>query len=120
MSGRSPDQMAIVIASRVTVLQLHILSRFSGLPDLTAQRKTLRDFLDAIRDDIIVLVRTKGYTLADVRDTLKNAGYEVGEKALRDIIREAESKKPSRRSSSKTAPKKTDSGRKDGIDINNN
>lgn len=87
----------------------------SELPDLTAQRKTLRDFLDAIRDDIIVLVRTKGYTLADVRDTLKNAGYEVGEKALRDIIREAESKKPSRRSSSKTAPKKTDSGRKDGI-----
>lgn len=31
----------------------------SELPDLTAQRKTLRDFLDAIRDDIIVLVRTK-------------------------------------------------------------
>ena len=91
----------------------------SELPDLTAQRKTLRDFLDAIRDDIIVLVRTKGYTLADVRDTLKNAGYEVGEKALRDIIREAESKKPSRRSSSKTAPKKTDSGRKDGIDKTN-
>ena len=91
----------------------------SELPDLTAQRKTLRDFLDAIRDDIIVLVRTKGYTLADVRDTLKNAGYEVGEKALRDIIREAESKKLSRRSSSKTAPKKTDSGRKDGIDMNN-
>ncbi|MCI3092700.1 hypothetical protein MMS54_28550, partial [Escherichia coli] len=27
VSGRSPDQMAIVIASRVTVLQLHILSR---------------------------------------------------------------------------------------------
>ncbi|ECS6655932.1 TPA: molybdopterin-guanine dinucleotide biosynthesis protein MobC, partial [Escherichia coli] len=27
---------------------------------------------------------------------------------------------PSRRSSSKTAPKKTDSGRKDGIDMNNN
>ncbi|BES34049.1 hypothetical protein Ef22C036LT_42560 (plasmid) [Escherichia fergusonii] len=43
----------------------------------------MRDFLDAIRDDIIVLVRTKGYTLADVRDTLKNAGYEVGERALR-------------------------------------
>ncbi len=42
--------------------------------NLTAQRKTLRDFLDAIRDDIIVLVRTKGYTLADVRDTLKMQG----------------------------------------------
>ncbi|HBH4490255.1 TPA: molybdopterin-guanine dinucleotide biosynthesis protein MobC, partial [Escherichia coli] len=34
-------------------------SALSELPDLTAQRKTLRDFLDAIRDDIIVLVRTK-------------------------------------------------------------
>ncbi|CSW21717.1 Uncharacterised protein [Shigella sonnei] len=44
----------------------------SELPDLTAQRKTLRDFLDAIRDDIIVLVRTKGYTLADVRDTISS------------------------------------------------
>jgi hypothetical protein len=58
----------------------------SELPDLTAQRKTLRDFLDAIRDDIIILVRTKGYTLADVRDTLKNAGYEVGEKAFTQCI----------------------------------
>ncbi|EMX40410.1 hypothetical protein ECMP0209802_5613 [Escherichia coli MP020980.2] len=94
----------------------------SELPDLTAQRKTLRDFLDAIRDDIIVLVRTKGYTLADVRDTLKNAGYEVGEKALRDIIREAESKKNITRRylPLKTVPKKTDSGSKDGIDMNNN
>lgn len=65
----------------------------SELPDLTAQRKTLRDFLDAIRDDIIALVKTKGYTLADIRNTLKEAGYEVGEKALRDIMREAEAKK---------------------------
>ncbi|EDA9191577.1 molybdopterin-guanine dinucleotide biosynthesis protein MobC, partial [Salmonella enterica subsp. enterica serovar Newport] len=67
--------------------------------DKTLSRKP--GAVHAIRDDIIVLVRTKGYTLADVRDTLKNAGYEVGEKALRDIIREAESKKTSRRSSSK-------------------
>nr|MBW6055269.1 hypothetical protein [Escherichia coli] len=53
--------------------------------------------------------------------TAAPAGYEIGEKALRDIIREARiRKKPSRRSSSKTAPKKTDSGRKDGIDMNNN
>ena len=92
----------------------------SELPDLTAQRKTLRDFLDAIRDDIIVLVRTKGYTLADVRDTLKNAGYEVGEKALRDIIREAESKNYPAVLPLKQHLKKTDSGSKDGIDMNNN
>lgn len=77
----------------------------SELPDLTAQRKTLRDFLDAIRDDIIALIKTKGYTLADIRNTLKEAGYEVGEKALRDIIREAEAKKSVRRSSGKSDKK---------------
>ncbi|HBL6816320.1 TPA: molybdopterin-guanine dinucleotide biosynthesis protein MobC [Escherichia coli] len=75
----------------------------SELPDLTAKRKTLHDFLSAIRDDIIVLVRTKGYTLADIRSTLKEAGYEVGEKTLRDIIREAEAKKPRRRSGTSPA-----------------
>ncbi|HAH4032656.1 TPA: molybdopterin-guanine dinucleotide biosynthesis protein MobC [Escherichia coli] len=81
----------------------------SELPDLTAKRKTLHDFLSAIRDDIIVLVRTKGYTLADIRSTLNEAGYEVGEKTLRDIIREAESKKTRRRSGRSSATEKATS-----------
>lgn len=46
VSGCSPDQMAIVIASRVTVLQLHILSRkfppFLGFLSVAAARKTKR------------------------------------------------------------------------------
>lgn len=88
----------------------------SELPDLTAQRKTLRDFLDAIRDDIIALVKTKGYTLVDIRNTLKEAGYEVGEKALRDIMREAEAKKSVRRSSGKSDKKKSSQDKKDGTD----
>lgn len=87
--------------------------------DLTAQWKTLRGSLDAICGDIIVLVRTKDYTLADARDTLKDAGHKIGGRVLRDIIQKAESKKPSCRSSFKTASKKADSGRKDGIDMNN-
>lgn len=88
----------------------------SELPDLTAKRKTLHDFLSAIRDDIIVLVRTKGYTLADIRSTLKEAGYEVGEKTLRDIIREAEAKKPRRRSGTSPAKIKAVSAHTDQKD----
>ncbi|HAX4744828.1 TPA: molybdopterin-guanine dinucleotide biosynthesis protein MobC [Escherichia coli] len=88
----------------------------SELPDLTAKRKTLHDFLSAIRDDIIVLVRTKGYTLADIRNTLKEAGYEVGEKTLRDIIREAEAKKTRRRSGTSPAKIKAVSAHTDTKD----
>ncbi|NYQ85994.1 molybdopterin-guanine dinucleotide biosynthesis protein MobC, partial [Escherichia coli] len=51
----------------------------------------------------------KGYTLADIRSTLKEAGYEVGEKTLRDIIREAESKKTRRRSGRSSATEKATS-----------
>lgn len=67
------------------------------LPDLTDERKSLKDFLGAIRDNILLLVRKKGYTIKDIRNTLKEAGYEVGEKALREIIREGETKKNGRR-----------------------
>ncbi|HAX4824175.1 TPA: molybdopterin-guanine dinucleotide biosynthesis protein MobC [Escherichia coli] len=88
----------------------------SELPDLTAKRKTLHDFLSAIRDDIIVLVRTKGYTLADIRSTLKEAGYEVGQKTLRDIIREAEAKKTRRRSGTSPAKIKAVSAHTDTKD----
>ncbi|EKM8030757.1 molybdopterin-guanine dinucleotide biosynthesis protein MobC, partial [Salmonella enterica] len=40
----------------------------------------------------------------------------VGEKALRDIIREAEAKKSVRRSSGKSDKKKSSQDRKDGTD----
>ncbi|MDA4422067.1 molybdopterin-guanine dinucleotide biosynthesis protein MobC, partial [Escherichia coli] len=61
-------------------------------------------------------VRTKGYTLADIRSTLKEAGYEVGEKTLRDIIREAEAKKPRRRSGTSPAKIKAVSAHTDQKD----
>lgn len=72
------------------------------LPDLTDERKSLKDFLGAIRDDILLLVRKKGYTIKDIRNTLKEAGYEVGEKALREIIREGGRNKKKRATSNQT------------------
>mgnify|MGYP001354217634 CR=1 FL=1 len=90
--------------------------------DVTETVSQIIELADAGSELVRVTVNTEKAAKAvpHIVERLKNAGYEVGEKALRDIIREAESKKPSRRSSSKTAPKKTDSGRKDGIDMNNN
>lgn len=69
----------------------------AGLPDLTPQRKSQKDFLNAIRDDLIALIKTKGYTVSDIQNTLKTAGYVITERALRDILREAEKNKPVRK-----------------------
>lgn len=69
----------------------------AGLPDLTPQRKSQKDFLNAIRDDLIALIKTKGYTVSDIQNTLKTAGYVITERALRDILREAEKNIPVRK-----------------------
>lgn len=72
-------------------------SALAGLPDLTPQRKSQKEFLDAIRDDLLALVKTKGYTVFDIRETLKTTGYEISERALREIVRDAEKNKPARK-----------------------
>lgn len=75
----------------------------AGLPDLTPQRKSQKEFLEAIRDDLVALVKTKGYTVSDIKETLKTSGYEISERALRDIVRDAEKNKPARRNRKMTA-----------------
>lgn len=72
-------------------------SALAELPDLTPQRKSQKEFLDAIRDDLLALVKTKGYTVSDIRETLKTTGYEISERALREIVRDAEKNKPARK-----------------------
>lgn len=72
-------------------------SALAGLPDLTPQRKTQKEFLDAIRDDLLALVKTKGYTVSDIKETLKTTGYEISERALREIVRDAEKNRPARK-----------------------
>ncbi|MGJ3289461.1 molybdopterin-guanine dinucleotide biosynthesis protein MobC [Klebsiella sp. PL-2018] len=76
----------------------------SELPDLSTQRKSLPDFLAAIADDIQALVKTKGYSVADIKSTLATAGYDIGEKAIREMLQ-----KNSRGTGAKnkTSPKKT-------------
>lgn len=57
VSGCTPDQMAIVIASRVTVLQLHILSRkfppflgFLSVADRTTNEPKVSLYKCALRE----------------------------------------------------------------------
>ncbi|WP_096170131.1 molybdopterin-guanine dinucleotide biosynthesis protein MobC [Enterobacter hormaechei] len=75
----------------------------AGLPDLTPQRKSQQEFLDEIRDDLLALVKTKGYTVSDIKETLKTTGYEISERALREIVRDADKNKPARKNRRSTA-----------------
>ena len=79
----------------------------SGLPDLTPQRKTQKEFLDGIKDMLLALIRTKGYTVSDIKETLKSSGYEISEKALRELVRDA-GKARDRREATRTPAVKTE------------
>lgn len=81
----------------------------ADLPDLTAQRKTQQDFLSAIRDNLIALVKTKGYTMSDIKETLKTTGFEISERALRGILSEADNKKPGRKKRTPVSRSQADS-----------
>ena len=62
----------------------------NALPDLSETRKSRSDFLEAIKQDVVALIRTKGYTAEDVRQVLMDAGYPFSERALREMVKAAE------------------------------
>jgi hypothetical protein len=54
---------------------------------------------------LLALIRTKGYTVSDIKETLKSSGYEISEKALRELIRDAGKAKDGRKATRKPAVK---------------
>lgn len=50
-------------------------SKLAELPDVTQERLQKRDVLDSLRDDINSLMTSKGYTLNEVHEHLKNFGF---------------------------------------------
>lgn len=50
-------------------------SKLSDLPDVTQERLQKKDVLDSLRDDINALMTSKGYTLSEVHEHLKNFGF---------------------------------------------
>ncbi|WP_168403389.1 MobC [Erwinia amylovora] len=50
-------------------------SKLSDLPDVTQERLQKKDVLDSLRDDINALMTSKGYTINEVHDHLKNFGF---------------------------------------------
>lgn len=58
----------------------------NDLPDLTEQRMTKSDVLDQLKEQIITLSSSKGYSIEDIRSALETAGVKTSTKAIREIL----------------------------------
>lgn len=58
----------------------------SELPDLTEQRMTKSDVLEQLKEHIITLSSSKGYSVDDIRSALETAGIKTSVKAIREIL----------------------------------
>ena len=87
-------------------------SSLEDLPDLTPTRLTKTDVLDQLKDKIIELANSKGYSVEDIRSALDSAGIPTSIKAIREIVnsgkksasRATRTKKVTTTSSDKVAP----------------
>lgn len=77
-------------------------SKLSDLPDVTQERLQKKDVLHSLRDDINALMSSKGYTLDEVHEYLKNFGFV--DVTLRDLkeITAGKKKRQERRGAAKS------------------
>lgn len=61
-------------------------SSLDDLPDLTPTRLTKTDVLEQLKDKIIELANSKGYSVEDIRSALDSAGIPTSIKAIREIL----------------------------------
>lgn len=56
------------------------------LPDLREKRLTKSDVLEKLKEQIITLSTSKGYSVEDIRSALETAGVKTSTKAIREIL----------------------------------
>lgn len=56
------------------------------MPDLTEKRLTKSDVLEKLKDQIILLSGSKGYSVEDIRSALEGVGIQTSVKAIREIL----------------------------------
>ncbi|HEY2452188.1 MAG TPA: hypothetical protein VGI71_06145 [Scandinavium sp.] len=79
--------------------------KLADLPDLSKNRLSRSDVLQSLKDDLIALVQSKGYSAADIKSVLEGMELSFSEKAIADVIREAKGKTGKKASSARKAVK---------------
>ena len=57
------------------------------LPDLTPNKISRAELLDSLKESIITLAQSKGYTAEEIKSALQAVDISVSEKAISDVIR---------------------------------
>lgn len=58
----------------------------AALPDLSKDKITTSELLAALKDQIVTLSVSKGYSIADIKSALTNASIDVSAKAISEIL----------------------------------
>ena len=61
------------------------------LPDLTPNKISRTELLASLKENIITLSTSKGYTATEIKSALQTVGISVSEKSISDIIRASKS-----------------------------
>jgi len=60
--------------------------KLADLPDLSKDKITTADALQALKEQIVDLASKKGYTAAEIKTALEGVGMSVTAKAISDLI----------------------------------
>lgn len=58
-----------------------------SLPDLTPNKISRTELLESLKENIISLAKSKGYTASEIKSALQMVDVSVSEKAISEIIR---------------------------------
>ncbi|MNH76461.1 hypothetical protein D3C73_287320 [compost metagenome] len=83
--------------------------KLADLPDLSKKRLSRGDVLESLKDDLIQLVKVKGYSATDIKSVLDGMALSFSEKAIAEVIREAKGKSPKKASTARRSVKNVQS-----------
>lgn len=69
----------------------------SELPDLTKNRITREELLSELKEEIIRLSSSKGYTPSEIKSSLEKISITISEKSIQDIVKTSNTKKKSQK-----------------------
>lgn len=71
------------------------------LPDLRKDKITTPELLDSLKEQIVNLANSKGYSVAEIKSALEGIGVMVSVKAITDLIKTPQKRRVSNKTTNK-------------------
>lgn len=80
------------------------IKALSELPDLSRNKIAKADFLDSLKDQIVSLANTKGYSAAEIKSALAQVNVTVSVKSITDLLNTQGKRQPRKATEKKSNP----------------